>query len=76
MGVIVKCGFAGFRAIHHEPVLGTVGTGQHGVLRLSDEAESFFKDHGCKVRAVPTPDAVNDWNKAEGRAVAMFHVTC
>jgi hypothetical protein len=53
-----------------------VGTGQHGVLKLSDEAEGFFKDHGCSVRAVPTPDAVKAWNEAEGKAIAMFHVTC
>jgi hypothetical protein len=53
-----------------------VGTGQHGVLKLSDEAKAFFKGHGCKVQAVPTPDAVKAWNTAEGKAIAMFHVTC
>ena len=53
-----------------------VGTGQHGVLKLSDEAKAFFKGHGCEVQAVPTPDAVKAWNKAEGKAIAMFHVTC
>ena len=53
-----------------------VGTGQHGVLKLSDEAEGFFKDHGCNVQAVPTPDAVKAWNEAEGKTIAMFHVTC
>jgi hypothetical protein len=53
-----------------------VGTGQHGVLKLSDEAEAFFQDHGCSVQAAPTPDAVKAWNKAEGKTIAMFHVTC
>jgi len=53
-----------------------VGTGQHGILKLSDEAEGFFKHHGCKVQAVPTPDAVKAWNEAKGEAIAMFHVTC
>ena len=53
-----------------------VGTGQHGVLKLSEEAEGFFKDHGCKVQALPTPDAVQAWNEAEGKVIAMFHVTC
>jgi len=32
-----------------------VGTGQHGVLKLSDEAEAFFQDHGCSVQALPSP---------------------
>jgi hypothetical protein len=53
-----------------------VGTGQHGVLKLSDEARGFFKDHGCKVQAAPTPDAVKAWNEADGKTIAMFHVTC
>jgi len=53
-----------------------VGTGQHGVLKLSDEAKGFFKDHDCKVLAVPTPDAVDAWNEAMGKSIGMFHVTC
>ena len=53
-----------------------VGTGQHGVLKLSDEAGAFLRDHGCSVQALPTPDAVKAWNEAGGRVIAMFHVTC
>jgi hypothetical protein len=43
---------------------------------LSEEAEAFFKHHDCNVQAVPTPDAVNAWNEAKGKVIAMFHVTC
>jgi len=53
-----------------------VGTGQHGILKLSDEAKGFFTDHGCSVQAIPTPDAVKVWNEAEGKTIAMFHATC
>lgn len=53
-----------------------VGTGQHGVLKLSDEAKGFFEEHRCSVQAVPTSDAVKVWNEAEGKTIAMFHVTC
>jgi len=53
-----------------------VGTGQHGILKLSDEAKDFFKNHGCTVQMAPTPDAVKAWNEAECKTVAMFHVTC
>ena len=53
-----------------------VGTGQHGILKLSDEAKGFFKDHGCKVQTVPTPDAVKAWNETEDKTIAVFHVTC
>jgi hypothetical protein len=53
-----------------------VGTGQHGVLKLSDEAQGFFRDHSCSVQQLPTPEAVKAWNDAEGKTIAMFHVTC
>ena len=53
-----------------------VGTGQQGVLKLSDEAEGFFKDCGCKVQSVPTPEVIKVWNETAGRTIAMFHVTC
>ncbi|MFO7901819.1 MAG: Mth938-like domain-containing protein [Planctomycetota bacterium] len=53
-----------------------LGTGQHGVLELSNAAREFFQNHGCTVMAAPTPDAVKIWNHAEGKTIAMFHVTC
>lgn len=53
-----------------------IGTGQHGVLQVSEEAEAFFRDHGCSIQTLPTPDAVNTWNESEGKLIAMFHVTC
>ncbi len=53
-----------------------VGTGQYGALKLSEEAERCFKDHGCSVELHPTPQAVQAWNEAEGKTIGMFHVTC
>jgi hypothetical protein len=53
-----------------------VGTGQQGMLKLSSEAEGFFKDRGCEAQLVPTPEAIKVWNEAPGRTIAMFHVTC
>ena len=53
-----------------------VGTGQHGVLKLSEEAAGFFKRHGCELKAVATTDAVKAWNESAGKTIAMFHVTC
>jgi hypothetical protein len=45
-----------------------IGTGQHGVLKVSEEAEAFFKDHGCSVEELPTPDAVKAWNESEAKS--------
>jgi hypothetical protein len=53
-----------------------VGGGQDGMVRLSDEAAEFFKKKGCKVDISPTPQALEVWNKAEGKAIGLFHVTC
>ncbi len=53
-----------------------IGSGQTGMVRLSDEAEQFFKKMGCRVKLMPTPEAVDDWNQAEGRGIGLFHVTC
>ncbi len=53
-----------------------VGTGQYGVLKLSNEAKDYFEEQGCAVQTLPTPDAVNAWNEAEGKFIAVFHVTC
>jgi len=53
-----------------------IGSGQHGVLELSDEAMEYFKRKNCKVNLLPTPDALKAWNLASGKVIAMFHITC
>ena len=53
-----------------------IGTGQYGALKLSDEAEKYFRKKGCSVDLLPTPQAIELWNKAGGKTIGMFHVTC
>jgi hypothetical protein len=53
-----------------------IGTGQTGMVRLSDEAAQFFKKKGCPVKLMPTPEAIEYWNEAEGSGIGLFHVTC
>jgi hypothetical protein len=53
-----------------------VGTGQDGNVKLSKEAEDYFKGKRCSVELAPTPEAVKLWNEAEGKTIGMFHVTC
>lgn len=62
----------------HEPgaEVVIVGSGQHGALSLSPEAEALFADHGCAVTLLPTPEAIQAWNEEERAAVGVFHVTC
>jgi hypothetical protein len=53
-----------------------VGAGQEGMLKLSDEAAGYFKDHGCRVDVLPTGEAIGTWNEADGAVIGLFHVTC
>jgi hypothetical protein len=53
-----------------------VGSGQSGRVELSEEAQKFFNASGCSVELHPTPEAVRLWNEAQGKTIAMFHVTC
>jgi hypothetical protein len=53
-----------------------IGTGQSGNVELSDDAEKYFRKKGCSVELLPTPEAVEVWNKAEVKTIGMFHVTC
>lgn len=53
-----------------------VGTGQTGMVELSDEAAAYFRKHKCQVQMFPTPEAVGVWNQSDGAIIALFHVTC
>ena len=53
-----------------------LGTGQHGLAKLSEEAAEFFALKGCCVTSLPTPEAIHTWNKVQGAVIGLFHVTC
>ena len=53
-----------------------IGSGQTGMVRLSDEAEDFFNKKGCEIYLKPTVTAIKEWNKVKGSIIGLFHVTC
>ncbi len=53
-----------------------VGTGQQGVLNLTQKTLDFFEGHGCKVILNRTPEAIEDFNRTTGKKVGVFHVAC
>ena len=53
-----------------------IGSGQYGLVELSQEAVDYFKKKKCGVDLQPTPEAVESWNKAKGNIIGLFHVTC
>ena len=53
-----------------------IGSGQENSVRLSDEAGEYLKKKKCKVNLMATPRAIQEWNKAKGKVIGLFHVTC
>jgi hypothetical protein len=53
-----------------------IGTGQYGMVELSEEAASFLDEHSCHVDLLPTKKAMEAWNEAKGEVIGLFHVTC
>jgi hypothetical protein len=53
-----------------------IGSGQTGLVKLSEEAAEYFKSMNCRVDLQPTPQAFQAWNQAEGRVIGLFHITC
>jgi hypothetical protein len=53
-----------------------VGTGQNGMVRLSEEAADFLAARRVQVSLTPTPGAIAEWNRAKGAVIGLFHVTC
>lgn len=53
-----------------------VGAGHNGMVGLSDEAADYFAKKKVRVDLARTPEAIARWNKASGKVIALFHVTC
>ena len=53
-----------------------IGSGQYGVAKLSNEASEFLNNKHCKILLRPTPEAIQEWNKIEGKWIGLFHITC
>ncbi len=53
-----------------------IGTGQSGMVKLSDVASEFFRQKECHTALFPTPEAIHVWNEAKGRTIGLFHITC
>ncbi len=53
-----------------------IGSGQEGMLKLSDEAQAFFQKKDCEVQMLTTPNAIERWNEAKGTTIGLFHITC
>ena len=53
-----------------------VGSGQSGMVELSEEANDYFARKRVVVELEPTAQAIRRWNRARGQVIGLFHVTC
>ena len=52
------------------------GSGQYGYCKLSPEAEAYLNEKNVTVALLPTPEAIEEWNRSEGKVLGLFHITC
>ncbi|MGI5819946.1 MAG: ROK family protein [Armatimonadota bacterium] len=64
------------KALKKGPESLIIGEGFDGMVRLADEGREMLEQRGVRWRILPTPDAVEAWNDAEGRRALILHVTC
>ena len=53
-----------------------IGTGQSGAATLTPEGAAYLRERAIAVTALPTPEAIEAFNRAPGPKAALIHVTC
>lgn len=53
-----------------------IGTGQYGLVELSEDAAAYLERQNCEVHLLPTREALRYWNESQGAWIGLFHVTC
>ncbi|PIP08409.1 MAG: hypothetical protein COX51_04505 [Syntrophobacteraceae bacterium CG23_combo_of_CG06-09_8_20_14_all_50_8] len=53
-----------------------IGSGHNSMVTLSKEASEYFKKKKIRIDILSTPGAIQQWNKAKGSIIGLFHVTC
>jgi len=52
-----------------------IGYGFPGKIQLSNEATDFFEEKKCKIKLLPLREAIIYWNRYEGHAIGLFHLS-
>ncbi len=58
------------------PEIVFIGTGEADNLHLNEEARRYMKQRSIEWESLPTPQAIEAYNKSPRRKAALFHVTC
>ncbi len=64
------------RALRKGAELLIIGEGFDSMVRMSDEGREMLAERGVPWEMLPTPEAAEAYNQAEGRRALLLHVTC
>jgi len=53
-----------------------VGSGASGQMEVNADARRFLQQRHIRYEILPTPEAIEAYNRATGRRAALMHVTC
>lgn len=64
--------------VQAKPEVLVVGTGHSGLMRIPPETEKYLREHGIRLIAERTTEAVRIYNQLcqSTRVVAALHLTC
>ena len=52
-----------------------IGCDSKDEIKLSNEATDFFEEKRCKIKLLPLDEAITYWNRYEGYAIGLFHLS-
>ena len=52
-----------------------IGCDDQNKLVISEEAYDFFDEHQLKIKLLPVREAADYWNRYEGKAIGLFHLS-
>lgn len=64
------------KLLNPKPEVIIIGTGQSGILKVKEKTIQFLKEQKVKLVALPTPKAIEVFNKLKEIKAALFHLTC
>ena len=61
----------------YDPVINEliIGCDAPEKIQLSNEATDFFEEKQCKIKLLPLNEAISYWNRYDGKAIGLFHLS-
>ena len=53
-----------------------IGTGQSGLVELTEEGQQYLAERGIEAQTLATPDVIKAFNKCDKHKAALIHVNC